>query len=97
MVRPLCSRQGEDLSKNLREALRSLPWDTHHVTDVAGLRFCLLSRYFSATATRLTRLTCSVGQWNEPENNIEGKAVRQAECEHGKRPSFKARPSVPKF
>jgi len=46
MGRPLCFRQGKNLSKNLREALRSLPWGTHHIADVADLKFCLLSRSF---------------------------------------------------
>jgi hypothetical protein len=46
MVRPVCFRQGKNLSKNLREALRSFPWGTHHIADVADLKFCLLVRSF---------------------------------------------------
>jgi hypothetical protein len=42
MVRLVCFRQGKNLSKSLREALRSFRWDTHHIADVADLKFCLL-------------------------------------------------------
>jgi hypothetical protein len=46
MVRPFCFRQGKNLSKSLREALCSFPWHTHHIADVADLKFCLLLRSF---------------------------------------------------
>ena len=41
MIRLACFRQGEHLSKNLREALLFLPWDTHYIDDVAELKICL--------------------------------------------------------
>jgi hypothetical protein len=46
MVRPVWFRQGKNLSKNLREALRSFRWDTHHIADATDLKFCLLLRFF---------------------------------------------------
>jgi len=46
MIRPVCFRQGKNLSKNLREALRSFRSDTHHIADVADLKFCLLLHSF---------------------------------------------------
>jgi hypothetical protein len=46
MVRLVCFRQRKNLSKNLREALRSFRWDTHHIADVADLKFCLLLACF---------------------------------------------------
>lgn len=46
MLYPLCSRQRKNLPKNLREALRSRTWDTHHIPDVASVKFCLASGSF---------------------------------------------------
>jgi hypothetical protein len=46
MVLLPCFRQGKNLSKNLRESLRSLPWGTHHIADVTDLKFCLLLSSF---------------------------------------------------
>jgi hypothetical protein len=45
-VRSVWFRQGKNLSKNLREPLCFLRWDTHHIADVADLKFCLLLRSF---------------------------------------------------
>src|SRR5215475_4854145 len=43
---PLCFRQGKNLPENLRQTLRSLALDTHHIADVADLKFCLASFFF---------------------------------------------------
>jgi len=56
MVRPVRLRQGKDLSKNLREALRFFLSDTHHIADVAQLKFCLLLRLFLVAEARATPL-----------------------------------------
>jgi hypothetical protein len=45
-VRPVWFRQGKNLSKNLRKALCSFRWDTHHIADATDLKFCLLLRSF---------------------------------------------------
>jgi hypothetical protein len=45
-VQPVWFRQGKNLSKNLREALWSFRWDTHHIADATDLKFCLLLRCF---------------------------------------------------
>src|SRR5512132_3665942 len=46
MIRPVCFRQDKNLSENLRQALRSLSRDSHHVADVADVKFCLPSGLF---------------------------------------------------
>jgi hypothetical protein len=45
MIRPVCFRQGKNLAENLRQTLRSLSWDSHHIPDVANGKFCLLLRF----------------------------------------------------
>jgi hypothetical protein len=46
VIRPVCFRQGKNLSENLRQTLRSIPWNSHHVADVAEVKFCLPSDSF---------------------------------------------------
>jgi hypothetical protein len=43
MIRLICFRQRKNLSENLRQALRSISWHSHHVADVAEVNFCLPS------------------------------------------------------
>ena len=54
MIRPLCFRQGKNLPENLREALRSLLRDSHHIADVADIKFCLASVCFLMAETQLS-------------------------------------------
>ena len=45
MIRPVCLRQGKNLAENLRQTLRSLPWDSHQFPDVANVKLCLILRF----------------------------------------------------
>jgi hypothetical protein len=58
MIQPVCFGQSKNLSENLRQALRFLPWDTHHIADVADVKFCLPSgSFFLIAETQVDALT----------------------------------------